>query len=383
MVLFGLTASLFWAFCAVFYCFFLKNDTFFQLRRLWLWLSMAGDIWWASQTMTPDAHALPLVQLEPVFKMDEALSSDSKPDWYQIACMVYAIGVLLAGFRLLRGLWKLYRMIKKGRWTRLDEHIVLVEVQNLEHPVSFFRFILTPPDFSPERDAAIFAHERAHIIGKHSWEVLLLEVMLVVLWLHPFIYWFRGEIRILHEYLADRAVLQTHSRGQYGRLLLKQSGHFPLALQFYQSPLHLRLNMLGQAETASVNRWKYVVILPLIAIFTGLGSEFRAPLPLVTTQLDQLPQFPGGTQALFQYLNTAIKYPELAQKQGIEGMVVVRFVVLSNGRLTQIGTRGADNSTLQAEAIRVVKKMPEWIPGTLSGRAVAAEVMLPIKFKLQ
>ena len=97
---------------------------------------------------------------------------------------------------------------------------------------------------------------------------------------------------------------------------------------------------------------------------------------------DQLPEFPGGIQAMMKFLSTNIMYPVEAQKKGISGRVIVQFVIMEDGTLDQAKViRGVD-PLLDEEALRVVKSMPKWKPGMDRGEAVKVRFTAPIMFNL-
>lgn len=94
------------------------------------------------------------------------------------------------------------------------------------------------------------------------------------------------------------------------------------------------------------------------------------------------PQYPGGYEALITYLIHHVKYPPEAFKKKIEGKVIVTFVVEKDGSITNVKVKSAVHPALDAEAVRVVKSMPKWKPGTENGKAVRVNYVLPITFKL-
>jgi len=97
---------------------------------------------------------------------------------------------------------------------------------------------------------------------------------------------------------------------------------------------------------------------------------------------EKMPEFPGGLKAWGKFLNDNLKYPSQARRMGIEGTVYLVFVVNTDGSIQDISImRGADGG-LSEEAIRVVKKSPNWKPGLQRGRPVRVKMRLPIKFKL-
>ena len=99
--------------------------------------------------------------------------------------------------------------------------------------------------------------------------------------------------------------------------------------------------------------------------------------------VEQMPQFPGGPNALFEYLSKNIKYPVVAEENGIQGRVIVTFVVERDGSITDVKVAKSVDPSLDKEAMRVVKSMPHWIPGKQNGSAVRVKYTVPVTFKLQ
>lgn len=99
--------------------------------------------------------------------------------------------------------------------------------------------------------------------------------------------------------------------------------------------------------------------------------------------VEQMPQFPGGNTELMKYIANNLKYPTIAAENGIEGRVIVRFVVGKDGRVSNIEIQRGLDSSCDKEARRVVESMPRWTPGRQNGREVPVYFTLPILFKLQ
>jgi protein TonB len=99
--------------------------------------------------------------------------------------------------------------------------------------------------------------------------------------------------------------------------------------------------------------------------------------------VEQMPQFKGGDAALMDYLNKNIKYPVIAEENGIQGRVVTTFVVERDGSITDVKVIKSVDPSLDKEAVRVVKSMPKWNPGKQNGSAVRVKFTLPVTFRLQ
>ena len=103
----------------------------------------------------------------------------------------------------------------------------------------------------------------------------------------------------------------------------------------------------------------------------------------IFTVVETMPEFPGGQGALLQFLAKSIKYPVIAQENGIQGRVTCSFVVNKDGSIVDAEViRGVDPS-LDKEAIRVINTMPKWSPGKQRGKPVRVKYTVPVTFRLQ
>jgi TonB family protein len=113
-----------------------------------------------------------------------------------------------------------------------------------------------------------------------------------------------------------------------------------------------------------------------------LIEEEKVVEPEVFTVVEQMPEFPGGQMAMIKYLNEKIVYPESAKDQGIQGKVIVNFIVHEDGNITSVKAIKSLNKECDAEAIRVISNMPKWKAGMQNGKPVKTQMNLPINFKL-
>lgn len=98
--------------------------------------------------------------------------------------------------------------------------------------------------------------------------------------------------------------------------------------------------------------------------------------------VEKMPEFPGGIEALNQYLITHVTYPTAARDAGAEGMVLVEFVVEKDGSVSNVQTVVSAHPALDEEAMRVVRGLPKWTPGEASGKKIRVYFNLPIRFQL-
>jgi protein TonB len=112
----------------------------------------------------------------------------------------------------------------------------------------------------------------------------------------------------------------------------------------------------------------------------GTGTVTEPTIFIVT---DEMPEFPGGELAMQKFLARNIEFPELARRNGVEGMVILSFIVNQNGDISNIQVLKNLGGGAEAEAIRVLKKMPQWKPGKNNGIPVNVRFTLPIRFSLK
>ena len=112
-----------------------------------------------------------------------------------------------------------------------------------------------------------------------------------------------------------------------------------------------------------------------------------APKPEVATKVfdvvEEMPSFPGGNGALMSYLNGNTKYPVVAQENGVQGRVIISFVVERDGSISDVKVARSVDPSLDREAQRVVKSMPRWTPGKQNGQTVRVKYTVPVVFRLQ
>jgi protein TonB len=105
--------------------------------------------------------------------------------------------------------------------------------------------------------------------------------------------------------------------------------------------------------------------------------------PEIYTHVEEMPQFPGGDTELMKWLTSNLQYPVIAAEQGIQGRVTLRFVVKPDGSVDDVQIQKSLDPNCDKEALRVVKKMPKWIPGRQNGNPVYVYYSLPVTFRLQ
>ena len=217
-------------------------------------------------------------------------------------------------------------------------------------PFSFLRSVFVNPEVFTESELQqVLRHERAHIRQRHTWDLLFTEAVRVLQWFNPVIYLYARELSSVHEYLADEAVLSCGtSRRDYLELLYKQLcvGKFvPVGNSFRHLLTKKRILMMNQPIKRRVSAWWLLALVPIIAGLllvnchpkTETIAEEEAVEEVIDEPVcmdpDTMPQFPGGIQQYVNNLIGSMKYPELAKKYKLSGVLAVCFIVEKDGRV--------------------------------------------------
>ncbi len=387
----------------------LSRETFHRFNRVTLLVVMVLAIvlpWIQFTIASPTPVANPIVMLEElIITPDSAAQPEQVNSFWNImniANVLYFIGVALVAAWLLHSQWSLHRLLRKGRKELLPSGITLHIVPGDQAPFSYFKHIVINEQDYQDNQREILAHEQAHFRLGHSWDVLFIELMTMFQWWNPAAWLIGRELRQVHEYEADEAVVnQGVDVKQYQLLLIKKSVGdqlFSMANNFNYQSLKKRIRMMTINKS---NRWKRLGALaavPVIAMallaFANPTTETADELVVVAynepevsedvyESVEQMPQFPGGEAEMMKYLAQNIQYPVNAARNNVEGRVVLQFVVEKDGRIGEVKIARTVDPELDAEALRVVKSMPNFIPGRQHGKPVAVWYTIPISFKLQ
>lgn len=154
--------------------------------------------------------------------------------------------------------------------------------------------------------------------------------------------------------------------------------------------------MMNQSKSPASRVVKYLSVLPLFFLLITANSVYGAqddqflPEPPPEKVLDEVfvavekqPEFPGGEKALMKFLADNIRYPVIAQENGIQGRVICSLVIAKDGSVTNVSVQRGVDPSLDAEVVRLINSMPKWNPGTQRGNAVNVRAMMPVVFRLQ
>ncbi len=404
---------------ALFYAFFLlvmRRTTFFRLNRI---LLLAGTVACFLLPMlrlrtveVPFLMAGPLTEAasEPALTAGPSAASP-----FPYLELLYAIGFLAVLGWTAVAMVRMYRTIRKGAATRLEDGIRLVLTEADIPSFSWGRTIVMSRKDS-EQNPVILQHEKAHIQKKHTQDILLFTAVTLVHWFNPLVWITLSELKLLHEYEADDAVLNHGiDATQYQLLLVRKAvgdKRFTLANGFQHAKLKNRIDMMLQAPSSGWKRLSWLAILPFLAGTMFLCNPVRAKvvssdLPEIqpetiaelsettpatpdTTKaipfslLEVKPTFQGGEAgtSFSKWVNENLKYPQAAKDAGVQGRVTLQFTVYPDGSVRDTKILRGVNPDLDAEALRVVSASPDWTPGYVNGEPVKVTYTFPVIFQL-
>jgi hypothetical protein len=279
MILYLLNASLVWLFSLLAYELLFRRETVHNWNRAYLLTTLALGLllplWsWQPQVVV-EAPAAAIGTLPTVIDRATSFKTEvvnavtpQQSSWSFSWWMVYAAGAAIAFLVTLKDAVQLIRLYTKGKRS-VHNGWTLVETDKEHSPFSFFNTIFLPAgvSYSEAELDMVLRHERQHGVLLHSLDVLAVQVLRIVLWFHPAVYWYSSRLTEVHEYQAD-AVAANRDTEVYGRLLLAQATGMvlpPIVHSFHRSPLKNRIAMLVKNPSGAGRLLRYVVTVPLVA----------------------------------------------------------------------------------------------------------------------
>jgi len=412
--LYIIQANLMLAISALIYLLILRNRVPFKTARLWIvsFLVLAALSPIAGVLLpAPTQLSLPTLTLQPVIVSPNATNNASTElNYIGILNTIFLILSGSALIRFLTGLLRIRRYTNNHKCIRAGQFRYYFLPEN-QQVFSFFNMIFIPQN---QMFTAISLHEEQHARLHHSVDLVLSGILSVLFWINPLYWMLSKELRSIHEFQADRAVIDKGTDiVQYQKILLSAAvGLYPglPVSQLRPSFIKTRIIMMKQNKTFRKSAIRLIPAL-MLAVgalwFTACGSksnsdektgkdsastEVTNPQNQTSTEsasgevlemAEKMPEYPGGNEAMSAFMVKNIKYPEAAKSKGIQGTVYVGFEVSSSGKVTNVKVQESVSPDLDAEAVRVVKMMPDWKPAENKGKPVAVSMTLPVKFKLQ
>jgi len=314
--------------------------------------------------------------------------------------------------------------------------VIIISNNNVNSPFSFFNLIFIGKGIESLENGCVITHERAHIRRGHSFDIILISLINSIQWFNPFIYLLKRSLISVHEYQADKDVIMSgYTIKYYQNLVLStQFGVPPFVANSLNNSLTIK--RLKRMENLNEKRNRIIMFVSVILLTSALffvvscktnnnkNKVLSSDTLKVTTQtasttpdvmppvppppkvkaktsesdvvenfeaeevpftiVEVKPVFMGGDENTFtKWVSEKIVYPNEAKEKGIQGRVILQFLVKEDGSVANVKVvRGVDKA-LDMEAARVVLSSPKWSPGKQKGKNVAVRYTFPVIFKLQ
>lgn len=367
-------------------------------------------------------------------------------DTKHLLLIVYISGAVILSVRLMKTLLDLLLIIKKEKGSTDS----VIRFRGL-HASAFSAFgrIFVSSDLAANDSGHIIMHEQNHLRYLHFYDIMFMEIIVIIQWFNPFVHLFNRSLRAVHEFQADKGCINAGiSIVNYQKLIINhlfKSKVFEIPNSFSNPTLiKKRMIMMTKKRSTVLANLKLLMVLPVIALiliaFSSCNEKAKndpakastenkvlkgeeipddappppppaednkvikgqvvpadapppppPPPPFIVVNgdttwnvVDKMPEFPGGNTALMKYIRDNVKYPESAKQNGVQGKVIINFVVTETGKVTNVSYASrSPNAELNEEALRVAKTLPDFeSPGIVKGRAVPVSFALPITFAL-
>ena len=199
--------------------------------------------------------------------------------WQTVAAVLFGAGAVATGLHTLWSLGCVARLVGRGRRERLTDGVVLVRTSRAVSPFSWGRYIVLPERLEAADEASILLHERAHLRLGHTFDLLWMDAVCLLQWFNPAVWLLRRELREVHEYEADAAVLAAGADARaYQMLLIKEAAGgrwYSVANSFNHSKLKNRITMMLRKRSSRWAGARALLLLPLVGVALGAFAETR------------------------------------------------------------------------------------------------------------
>ena len=258
------------------YIFLLKDETFFRSNRQFLLTgivaSFLAPLLVLKRTVYKEMPAMDFDFLSDA-NTQVAVNASNEPsvDFWQIAALIYGIGLAVMLIAFGRKLYQIFSFIKSSR-QYTSNGFRFVQVDGLDSPFSFFNTIVLDARAHSEEDLEmIIMHEQEHARQNHSIDVLLVQLALTAQWFNPVAWLYKNAVIENLEYLADAATVnQVQNQKSYQLALVKVAAPKlapALTNSFYQSFIKKRIVMLNKQSSSEFKKWKILLIVPVLGAF--------------------------------------------------------------------------------------------------------------------
>ena len=203
----------------------------------------------------------------------------SAPIWPVVLCSIFALGALAVLVYVAISIIGIRRMIRSGSRQALESGETLIITETDTAPFSWMKYIVISREDYESGYSQILTHEKAHIALRHSWDILFVDMITALQWFNPAIWMLKADLRALHEFEADDAVLRSGANiKKYQYLLIRKAvskSGYSVANSFNHSTLKARITMMLNKKSSRMSAWKALYVIPLVGISLAATAETK------------------------------------------------------------------------------------------------------------
>ena len=279
---------------AVFYMFYrllLSKDTFHRFNRIILLGTAALSFVLPLCVITiHEVVTIPAVQPAPqvlesaTIGTMTAVAEVSEPIWPYVLCGIFALGAFGVLVMTIISIAQVISMITSGEHRILESGETLVITDAEIAPFSWMKYIVLSREDYESGYSQILTHEKAHIALRNSWDILFVDMITAIQWFNPAMWMLKADLRAIHEFEADDAVLRSGADvKEYQYLLIRKAvskSGYSVANSFNHSTLKARITMMLNKKSSRKDAWKALYVLPLVGISLAATAETIGRLPV-------------------------------------------------------------------------------------------------------
>lgn len=259
---------------SVFYMFYrllLSRETFHRVNRIVLLATALLSFLLPFCVIT--LHDVVVIPAGAVAEVgtDAEVVAEGHSLWTIVLSILFFIGVAAVLANVLVSVIRIRRIINSGSRQEIAGGIDLIITEDDSATFSWMKYIVISREDYHRGCPQILMHERAHIELRHSWDLLFVDILTSIQWFNPAIWLLKGDLRMLHEFEADDAVLRSGANmKEYQYLLIRKSlggSGYSLVNNFNHSTLKQRISMMLNKKSSPLSTWKVLYIVPVIGIF--------------------------------------------------------------------------------------------------------------------
>lgn len=402
---------------------FFKNEPYFRINRFFLLSGIALSlilpffpISLANDNITAAIRLEEFVAYANTTSENMVIASNTNAiNWYE---MIYGIGAVCFGLLFIIKIIRLNRLLNRSQRVVLNGTRIFL-LEDLTQAFTFMNNIYVGKEQAEE--TCVIEHEKVHQKQWHSLDLLFLELMKIVFWFNPLLYFYQKRLVEAHEFEADRQTYPKFQNYYYQTLINQALGtKIDLLTSYWSAPklIKRRLSMLQQKQKSTKGMTKYLLAIPALAVSVLMLSAGNAPqnnlsenLPKISVdeahltnnqvvndtipfmKVDKTPRFQNCKNVsesesfecfkkeLDAHIARNFKYPKEAAEKSLQGRVNILFSIGTDGKVSIKSMKGGEK-VLQEEAKRLIETLPQLIPGQHQGKNVAVTFIYPINFKL-